>query len=428
MQTVNFKCGHCGNLMGVSTDFLGQQVRCPHCQKVVVAPAAKGALQETTLQLPPSSPPLPNLDETAVLSPPAGDEASIFHEGPTDDLFGEPKPPPLDLSTPANEPTLNLEPGSIPTPVATPSPADEASVAPDIPDWMKPATPGPMTSANGALAAPISSAPAQSRRRMSLGLLLFVSLVFMPLVLYAVLVTILAILIYGHNPQQPDPREDLIDTQGDHPGAKKVLKTDVQGAIKPLPPQLRVKVGDTIDLGQLRVTATGVERGTVKMTTPGFDKPDEIETLVLRLHLKNVSNDAAFYPMDYWFARKWSDDPSVRKGQPPLTVLLAGDQLRFFGGPAVWNQETVRRNSNPERRDYLTDCHYDRELKAGEEMDTFVCVNGNDPKWDELAEYKGSFVWHVHVRRGFVHYKDHDYPATAVFGVEFTDADIKAMK
>src|SRR5579862_2869217 len=98
MQTVNFKCGHCGNLMGVSTDFLGQQVRCPHCQQVVVAPAAQGAALETTLQLPPSAPAPRNPDETAVLLPPAADEASIFHEdGPTDDLFGEPKPAPLNL-------------------------------------------------------------------------------------------------------------------------------------------------------------------------------------------------------------------------------------------------------------------------------------------------------------------------------------------
>jgi hypothetical protein len=128
--------------------------------------------------------------------------------------------------------------------------------------------------------------------------------------------------------------------------------------------------------------------------------------------------------MDYWFTRKWK----AGQGAPPLTVLLAGDQLRYFGGPAVWNQEVVNSKSNPARRNYLNDCHYDRELKPGEDMDTYVCVDVNDSKWDELAEYRGPFVWHVHVRRGFVYYKDHDYPATAVFGVEFSDADIKAMK
>jgi DNA-directed RNA polymerase subunit RPC12/RpoP len=38
MQTVNFPCGNCGNLMAVGTDYLGQQARCPHCQQVVLAP------------------------------------------------------------------------------------------------------------------------------------------------------------------------------------------------------------------------------------------------------------------------------------------------------------------------------------------------------------------------------------------------------
>ena len=41
MQTVNFRCGHCNNLMAVGPEFLGQQVRCPHCQNVVVAPTAR---------------------------------------------------------------------------------------------------------------------------------------------------------------------------------------------------------------------------------------------------------------------------------------------------------------------------------------------------------------------------------------------------
>src|SRR5262245_25025218 len=40
MQTVNFKCGHCGQVMAVGRDNLGQQVRCPHCQQIVMAPVS----------------------------------------------------------------------------------------------------------------------------------------------------------------------------------------------------------------------------------------------------------------------------------------------------------------------------------------------------------------------------------------------------
>ncbi len=39
METLTFQCGHCNKLMAVGTAHLGQQVRCPHCQQVVVAPS-----------------------------------------------------------------------------------------------------------------------------------------------------------------------------------------------------------------------------------------------------------------------------------------------------------------------------------------------------------------------------------------------------
>ena len=54
-------------------------------------------------------------------------------------------------------------------------------------------------------------------------------------------------------------------------------------------------LGETLTLGDLRVTAEGVERGEVRMRTPGFAKPDRIETVKLRLHLKNVSKDNFFF-------------------------------------------------------------------------------------------------------------------------------------
>ena len=46
MQTVNFQCGHCGKLMAVGRENLGQQVRCPHCQQVVLAPSSEAPAPE----------------------------------------------------------------------------------------------------------------------------------------------------------------------------------------------------------------------------------------------------------------------------------------------------------------------------------------------------------------------------------------------
>ena len=159
------------------------------------------------------------IDETAVLPPPANDESSIFHEdGPTDDLFGEPKPPPLDLAAPANETTLALEPSSDPAARRRPprSPKIRSIRRRIIPDWMKPSTPDPWRPRMERSAELPAPAPVQAPRRSSLGMMLFISLVFMPLVLYSILVTVLAILVYVNKAQvepPPDPREDLIDTR-----------------------------------------------------------------------------------------------------------------------------------------------------------------------------------------------------------------------
>lgn len=35
MDTAKFNCGHCGKAMAVSTEHVGGEVRCPHCQQIV---------------------------------------------------------------------------------------------------------------------------------------------------------------------------------------------------------------------------------------------------------------------------------------------------------------------------------------------------------------------------------------------------------
>jgi hypothetical protein len=404
MQPVNFKCGHCGNLMAVGAEFLGQQVRCPHCQQVVIAPSA------AQLSAVPPGP-----DKTAMLPPPGRDDFPAFDDR-TENVFLEPKPP---ADSPPIDATLPFLPTTPAGQAATL--AEGTSSNPDMPDWMKASPPAPSD----------SPAPARARRGLSLGTLLFFGLVFMPLVLYSVLATILLILSLNRTSEAPkDPREYLQDVEGDHPGVKKLksslppLDVDMKFATHPLPDNLRIKLGESLTLGDLYVKAKGVERGEIQMTTPGFVKSAEMKTLKLHLHLKNVSADTAFYPMDYFFDRKWKPGKGGYGAKPPLTVLLAGDDLRFFGGPSVWHRGAQGREDNPERRYFIDGNSYDRELKPGEEMDTFVCVDGRDAKWNELVEYTGPLVWHVHVRRGAVRWKDHDYPATAVFGVEFTDKDV----
>src|SRR5947207_15546235 len=52
MPSITFQCGNCKNLMAVEDHLLGQQVRCPHCQQVVVVP-------ESTPSTPPPVEPTP---------------------------------------------------------------------------------------------------------------------------------------------------------------------------------------------------------------------------------------------------------------------------------------------------------------------------------------------------------------------------------
>ena len=60
MQTVNFNCPHCGNLMAVSMNLLGRNVRCPHCKQVLRAPAAAGGVSAPPQPAAPTpSPPAP---------------------------------------------------------------------------------------------------------------------------------------------------------------------------------------------------------------------------------------------------------------------------------------------------------------------------------------------------------------------------------
>src|SRR5438876_3627008 len=122
MQTINFECGHCHNLMAVGENFLGQQFRCPHCQQVVVAP------------LPPSPPavvPPPEAPARPMFSmPPPEEHESIFGaaESVGDDLFGEPPAPQVEMPPQPEwmQPTVQMTP----PPAATAAAAEAAITAP----------------------------------------------------------------------------------------------------------------------------------------------------------------------------------------------------------------------------------------------------------------------------------------------------------
>jgi hypothetical protein len=473
MQTVNFQCGHCGKLMGVGSEHLGHQVRCPHCQQVVIAPLpAVQPSPSAELPPPPEAAPPPELVEAVASSPPAADDAEdIF--APTaasDDLFGRSEPPRIEMppdpfaATPPAEdaappPEVATFPFEPPTPASLPpADGDSTAVLPAF-DGASPWQAGPVTEM---LAPPPEEAPDAPQpetftetvapaaprppRRREQGVPWFMILVFSPLLLYAIVITVFAVLIYRHEQeleqQFRNPFEKMPDV-GDNPGVQKGKKTtwldnyQPRFATLPLPAHLCTTLvpegqSEPIRIGDLQITPRRVERRRVRVIIEGF-KPElqPADSLVLYLSLKNLSSEYAFAPLDNYFDRRW--EPGQDQ-VPPLTQLEVGDKYRFYGGPAEWYP---RGDPNNRRQWVEKPPGFESDLlQPGEEKEFFVCTDGHDARGvrvlfgenhDERGTlaYLGPFLWRVRIRRGLVWIENKQYSATAVVGIKFSDKAIR---
>ncbi len=479
METVKFQCGHCRNLMAVGTEFLGQQVRCPHCQGVVVAPATPpepAPFPANPGALPADPPPA----ETSFLPPPrTADREDIFSPPEeSEDLFGQPNAPRLEVPPPAAAPpvvngTAAPAPSSEPVFDSTPScttPAEPPAMAPgDSTLSVAPASPFPSWMEAPAVAeapppepasVPQEPAPAESPPREEAGSELpvpapvvrrpardsggwFIPLVFVPLVFYAigasffVAWSIFKVNQLNNSQERQNPFEQLPD-DGDDRGVNqngKRISYKVQYpdrfATAPLPPEQRLTLGQTRRFGAIEITPLRVERKRVGVMVQGWPNPEPClhDSLVLWLRFRNVSADQAFAPLDNYFDRWWQPGQLM-----PLTQLEAGKD-RFCGGPAKWYPRLNKKNDKPE---WVAGRKYaDPEgLKPGEETEGFVCTNGDDPRAALVLfgerdgapvapPYDGSFLWRVQVRRGLISWKGRDRSATTVIGVEFGRNDIQ---
>jgi len=214
METLTFQCGHCNQLMAVGADFLGQQVRCPHCQQVVIAPshpAPTSPSPDAALDGPmeahsPAQSPYETAPEAPAGTPPVPDMGKVFGHDPNPRLELAPATPPaftafesaVEESTPAESKTAAV--GSATTaetkPEAPPSPRVSAAPPDDSNPWTAPTASEPSPTDAPVLPASTARVP----RRSQYGMNLFIGLVFLPLVLYSVLVTILAIKFYSQIP------------------------------------------------------------------------------------------------------------------------------------------------------------------------------------------------------------------------------------
>lgn len=446
METVNFQCGHCRQLLAVSKQHLGQQVRCPHCQQVVVAPSAEPAAA------PPPPPPAPVADLDAAFrfsAPPPEEHDSIFSApAETDDLFGQAAPPrvemPADFRPPAVPPPAlpSLELASEPQ-----SPAAEGEDLAYVPPPPSPfggqeyeagaAVPHLQTAAEtGAAEAPAGGELGGFTlpKRRSPGRGWHIPLFIIPLISYAILATVVAGIFWWRLKQaesRPHPLEIVPDIEGDNPTKKKDLGNLFPKPNTPLPDNLKLTLGQTLRLGEVEVQPLRVERGPIAIKEVGRDKPEipERDALKLYLRVKNLSPDLPFYPLDNYFTRYWRADnkrkqDSFPTSREPYTQLVIGSQ-HFYGGPAAWNPQG---DSRP--HEFVVGQAYDTRLQPGKEMETFVCTDPEDPDVDKaLEESRGrKLLWRVQFRRGSVDVKGRRVPATAVIGVEFTDNQIARSK
>jgi hypothetical protein len=265
----------------------------------------------------------------------------------------------------------------------------------------------------------------------------FIPVIFVPLLVYAVLVTITAVVFWNRLQQTPpNPFDAMPDVDGDSPGvhkagkgakARSALRYDRDLATAPLPAHLVTALGKPLRVGDLEVTPTKVERRRVRVFVSGFDRPEPCDgdSLVLHLHLRSRAADYAFTPLDNYFERWWRPPG----GLPPLTLLEAGPD-RLYGGPAHWyprgSRDAGKREWVEGRKDFDPD-----GLAPGAEQETFVCTDGSDPRALRVlfgagrqGPYKGPMLWRVQVRRGLYEYRGRRVPAAAVVGVAFDSRDV----
>ncbi|MGL4550003.1 MAG: hypothetical protein ACRC33_02350 [Gemmataceae bacterium] len=410
MQTMNFQCGHCNSLMAVSVEFLGQQVRCPHCGGVVIAPAA----------------PAPGPDLTRDLGPLAFDPRAAESQ---EDIFTEPSDTD-DALFGADAPRLELPRAADPesgarayAEVMPQSVLVQQEPPPETPTtgWSPPAAAEPPP-----VEMPYAPPPEEPRRpRPAARADWFMPLVFVPLLLYAAGISAVAVFLYLRLIAVPPSLFDRMpDAEGDNPGVRRDkvgLNFKKADALAPLPDHLLVKLTETLTVGDLEVTPLRVERKRVAVHVQGAPNPEPCrhDSLVLHLRLANVGADYRYTPMDNFFDRHWDG----LAGPAPLTVLVGGPRP-LFGGPAKW----VRPGDKRDRRQWV-DGRPERDpdgVGPGESVETFTCTDGEDPGAAKVIDtHRGKLLWRVHLRRGLIDHRGRPLPATCVVGVEFDSADYR---
>ncbi|MBA4186614.1 MAG: hypothetical protein C0467_01210 [Planctomycetaceae bacterium] len=239
---------------------------------------------------------------------------------------------------------------------------------------------------------------------------------------YALLMTILALygLFMKSGDVPPDhPLSIIPDNFGEFDNAQRkkgaaVIRGKIDG---PLPPNQVAQLNGTIEVGGLEIVPLRIEKRTLDLMTvdaKGTKQPagSTASTLVMRVKVKN-NTDLALCPFDPAFSRKGSRDDQ------PVTRVVVGTEP-FAGGPLVWPM------SKAGSRQFEKEQERDAEpLKPGETREYTVCATTKPELIPAIKKNGDKIMWRVQVRRGPVAYNGKSVPVTAIFGVEFSRADIQ---
>lgn len=432
MQTVKFSCDKCGKPMQVSTDYAGKKVLCPHCKQVVVAPAPVPVPAAA-----PSAPPAPSGPVEPVFRIPSrrDDEGSIFEaneEG--DDLFdAEPKatlelppapagfpnmqiPPSPSASAPVDA-TVTL-PGSVPHIPQQQTNGDETM--PLTTDLINQVAPAPSVPAVGEIEPTAAKRLAQQRAQQESMLTYYILAFLIP---YAILLTIIVAFLLLAPKKPSSPLDILPDLPNDRGGTFKRVDDS-----KPLPSHLRVKLNQTLEIGELKVTPISIEQRRVTFSYENGVHPDQDSTddaLAVYLEVENTSKDLLFGPNDLFFNRKCTNDTAADR---PYTSLEVGKK-RFFGGPCKYVPKKADRPGwrGHDPREFIKGSEYNTDLMPGKKLVMLVCTDPSNPEiLQSLAGHNGPLVYRIQLRRGLYREGSKEGTVTTVIGVEFSKNEIQS--
>jgi len=406
--------------MGITEDFLGKQMRCPHCQTIQMVPLINTAGNAEATPPPP-----------VIAGEPNTDTLSFNYQPPENRAFQD-LPPELS-SFPISE---KLQEAAAEENAHFTSPIEDKESHISGAEIFSSENNGAALSSNPT---PWDNAPSitgeAARKRPVGSKSMAMPIVFFSLLSYSVMATaILILVLFRINNAGPlHPLEYIPDVDGDNPGTKRTkirFNHDKERTQAIVPAHLRTKIGKVIRVGELEVTPVAVEKAMVAVLVSGFSKaePCKEDSLILRLKLKNVSTDQTFYPLDYFFNRKWKEK-SRNSYPPPFTLVQFGTEKpekSFFGGPANWLPLALAGSKKSQSaRETVEDENLDKSLEPGEEMTAFLCTDGDDSSTQAIFSHQGPMLWRLQVRRGLVPVGSKEIPATSVIGVEFGAIDIK---